>query len=232
MKKTIIFSNRYEDYDINPPTPAIKSLPDWYKEIPSYSPSKWPPFKRGGNTGATVKKCIPVLDAMSSGYIISTHCDIWVSRENNVPIFYWKTDLQVIEHQGLGQAKNHPDAGHTDVPKFINPWSIRTPKGYSCLFIPPTHRETPFKALPGIVDTDSYTVPINFPFVFSDPWFEGLIPQGTPVVQVIPFKRDAWASHVESTDESRRDMKSQSTFLSSVFYNGYKNKFWSKKDYK
>jgi hypothetical protein len=55
------------------------------------------------------------------------------------------------------------------VPKFINNWIIETPKGYSCLIVPPIHRpDTEINILPGIVDTDSYTSPISFPFVLKD----------------------------------------------------------------
>ena len=31
---------------------------------------------------------------------------------------------------------------------------------------------------------------INFPFVWNEPNFKGIVPAGTPLMQVIPIKRD------------------------------------------
>jgi len=57
-----------------------------------------------------------------------------------------------------------------------NPFGVKTPKGYSCLFVDPMHGDAkPFKCLPAIVDTDEFTTPLNFPF-FLDKNFSGIIP--------------------------------------------------------
>jgi hypothetical protein len=79
------------------------------------------------------------------------------------------------------------------------------------------------------VDTDTYNGGINFPFVLNDPTFEGLIPAGTPMVQVIPFKRDSWKSTIDLSTDSI--MKSE-RLLATKFYDRYKKLFWSKKEYK
>ena len=52
------------------------------------------------------------------------------------------------------------------------------------------HRESVFTIMDGIVDTDSYNALVNFPFFLNDWSYEGLIPAGTPMAQVIPFKRE------------------------------------------
>ena len=44
-----------------------------------------------------------------------------------------------------------------------------------------------------MVDTDKYPIPVHFPFLLKKN-FEGLIKQGTPIIQVIPFKRESWKS--------------------------------------
>ena len=50
--------------------------------------------------------------------------------------------------------------------KFINKWLIKTPPGYSCLFVKPlNHFETRFEIISGVVDTDTYINTINFPFL-------------------------------------------------------------------
>ena len=110
-------------------------------------------------------------------------------------------------------------------------WSIKTPKGYSCLFVQPFHRESIFTIMPGVVDTDLYTGPVNFPFVLNDPNFEGLIPRGTPIAQVIPFKRDDW--YMEFGKEKEINEQSDTVKnLRTLFFDSYKTMFRQKKQYK
>lgn len=116
-------------------------------------------------------------------------------------------------------------------PKFNNPWAIKTPKGYSTLFVQPFHRESIFTILPGIVDTDIYTAPVNFPFVINDPDFEGYIKEGTPIAQVIPVKRDEWIMEIgNSEDYVQQNAITQK--LQTRFFDRYKSMFWDKKEYR
>jgi hypothetical protein len=58
------------------------------------------------------------------------------------------------------------------------------------MIIPPLNRPDPrFQCLAGVVDCDGYFEYVNFPFTFNQPNFHGILPAGTPLVQVIPFKR-------------------------------------------
>ena len=117
------------------------------------------------------------------------------------------------------------------IPKWKNPWGIETPKGFSCLIINPVHSSNLyFSILEGIVDTDRYTSPTNFPFVLKDPEFEGMIPAGTPLAQVIPFKRSSWKMEM-GTEKNLKKVRENRDDLSSVFFDRYKRLFWSKKEY-
>jgi hypothetical protein len=76
--------------------------------------------------------------------------------------------------------------------KFNNPWMVRTPPGYSTLFMPVLNRpELPFATFSGIVDTDKYHNLINFPALWTEAGFDEKIEAGTPIVQAIPFERDS-----------------------------------------
>jgi hypothetical protein len=44
----------------------------------------------------------------------------------------------------------------------------------------------PFSILPGIVDADHFKLSVQFPFLLQA-GFEGVIPAGTPVAQIIPI---------------------------------------------
>lgn len=219
------------------PKPTTSCIPDWYKEAESYTEGKKQPVGNGRTT-ATVKRCMPVFDALTTGYIIPTYVDIFVSKKpeivNNelkiVPWYEWPS-LNAITFHPVEQAPTYPGSTGIPYPKFMNPWSIKTPPGYSTLFLPPVHRDNPFSILPGIVDTDLYTVPVHFPMTLTNSDFEGLIPAGTPLVQVIPFKRESWKLQFGSTKEIE-EQKKVGEKTDTKFFDRYKTFFRQSKEFK
>lgn len=226
--------------DIYKPKPANNYIPEWYKNLESYTGFEKKPTG-DGNTSATIKRCMPVFDILIAGYIIETFVDVYVSQKEQLnhqgetikaPWYEWPSYVPIQFHN-ISQAPTHPQRnGHQfSYPKWINPWSIKTPKGYSTLFVQPFHRESAFSILPGIVDTDIYTAPVNFPFVLNDINFEGIIPAGTPIAQIIPIKRDNW--QMEFGNEKTLQEQAKITMeLRSKFFDAYKTKFRQKKEYK
>lgn len=207
------------------PQPASKFLPDWYKKLDSYISGKKEP-NGNGTTTATIKKCVPVFDCITAGYIIVLPVDIYVSQRDNAPYYEWP-NFHLVEFHPVQQAPTHPSMNNFPYPKFMNPWSIKTAPGYSSLFVQPFHRESVFTILPGIVDTDTYTAEVNFPFTLNNPQFEGLISAGTPIAQVIPIKRDVWQMEFRNNESNRTKIR-----LHSKMFDGYKNLFWHRKEYK
>lgn len=245
MKK-IIFTNVSLIQDLELPKPADKYVPDWYKETGSYIFDQKKPYP-DGRSPATIKKCMPVFDAITSGYIIESISDVYISPVEQEEIdnneltserilkktqeFMW-SHSPTIDFHPLNQAPVHPyKKDDYRYPKWLSPWGIQTPKGYSCLFIQPMHRDSVFTILPGIVDTDKYFAPVNFPFVINDPNFEGLIPKGTPIAQVIPFKRDSWKNFLGNENNAKKILEHKFK-LQQKFFDKYKSMFWDKKQYK
>lgn len=217
------------------PIPASKNIPEWYKKQKSYL-DKNRPYVIEGTPNSTIKKCIPFFDSMTAGYILRTHTDIYVSFDQNGSNFSSlnnKSAQNVIGFHSNLQAETYPDSNMMPYPKFINPWAIKTSKGYSTLFIPPMNNPNKiFNIFPGIVDTDSYYNSVNFPFILNDPTFEGIIPAGTPICQVIPFKRDKFKMNVK---EGKKNIKLIAEFQEKYlvkFFNNYKNRYWHKKVYR
>lgn len=228
MALSIVFTDTLEVSPEYTPRPATEFLPDWYKRTPEYVTGERKIVN--GNTPHSVKKCIPVFDALTSGYIIPTYVDVQVSRRNGAPWYEWPPVAGVISFHPVDQAPLHPGKNGAPYPKWLNPWAIKTPPGYSCLFISPMHNPNGiFTLLPGVVDTDTYAAPVNFPFIMDDVAWEGLIPAGTPMVQVIPFRRDKFRMTLGADrDEQNRVTRK----LRSVFFNSYKRQFWSRKEYR
>jgi len=234
MNINFIPFHKSENNSLIKPIPSLKNLPDWYKaKSPFTDGSKRDYAFPNGTRNVTVKWCNPFGDALGSGYFILLENDIQVRQIDGEENFVWTRggDGFVGEH---GKEQISPELipeGFSHNPwKFKNFWGIQTPPGYSTLFTHPMNRfEFPFLTLSGVVDTDDYHQPVNFPFVIRK-GFEGIIESGTPIAQVIPFKRDSWKANFETYSQDRLD-EIQTPFRR-VISRTYKRGYWKKKEYK
>lgn len=170
------------------PVAARSVLPDWFRRIPPVDEAELGP----NNNGLTVKRCLPFFDAMATGWILPLAATVRLEIRDGGTAFDtgWEFDRTMVSNHAPFQIRGHP-AGTRPPGKFHNHWTIRTRPGWSCLFVPPLNRDPlPFVPLAGVVDTDRYASLIHFPFIPVAP--DGLydLPKGTPLVQVIPFRRD------------------------------------------
>lgn len=230
----IIFTDiNNPDGVLSKPKPASEYIPQWYKDAISYtdpSGKKAPTIDR--TPYVTVKRCMPLWDMMTAGYIIETPYDIYVRQTDEGPYWQWG-DQQAIAFQSMEQTQNHPNFRDINYAvRIVNPWSIKTPKGWSILVMQPTHREPSFVSiLPGIVDTDDFSIPFNIFIKLVDNKFEGMIPAGTPLAQVIPFKRENWSSRLGEEKERNKYFSDRIKFQT-VFFDRYKKFWWQRKEYK
>jgi hypothetical protein len=172
-----------------PPAPAGKFIPNWYKSIPPYSNHT---RDHKGCLGMLAKKCLPMIDGMTNGFIIPLAGDIHIRTNDDASLI----DITQNPYIQLTQEHDKEQVG-PDFPfpgkhlvKFLNHFVIKTPPGYSCLFVAPiNHLETRFLTLGSVVDTDVYDREINFPTVWLANNFDEILPAGTPIIQCIPFKR-------------------------------------------
>jgi len=204
-------------------------LPEWYKETQSYLNNEKKPSDIHTSTG-TIKKCVPVFDSLTVGYIIRLPADLFIEQKDGLPYYSWPS-FQIIDFHPISQAELHPEQNSFPYPKIINPWIFKTPKGYSTLFIPPIHHNNVINILPGLVDTDKYSLPVNFPFVLKDVNFTGLIPAGTPIAQAIPIKRDSFKIKEGSSDMAKNCVKERG-IMRARFFDFYRNNYWFRKQYK
>lgn len=216
------------------PVPAKSLLPEWYKKTTAHVHNNKHIYD-DGKTSATVKKCIPVFDALTSGYLIRLVSDVEIGDSMSGKKFYRWPGKEMISFHGPMQLGEFPLKEFYDeqVPKFHNPWGIKTPKGYSCLFINPMNRgESVLRIFEGVVDTDTYHQPVQLPFLLNDHSWSGVIPAGTPIAQVIPFKRESF-DHTIKRDDDYPDKPAYKThrLRRSIFFDAYKKMFWSRKEY-
>ena len=254
-----MFSERNIEFSIHPdlmdikniqPIPTKKSLPDWYKNI-----------EKSTIRTLNLKSCMPFLDMISAGYLLPLPQDLYIGhkildktveppRKTSVYKFAFSASNLLNERcvvyniNGQICQDHHVDQiggentflakknGNNNIIKILNPWIIKTPPGYSCLFISPTYSENDyFNIISAIVDTDIFDLHINFPLIINNDkydTFEKIFKQGTPYVQIIPFKRDSWSHEIISKKEN---VKSKLGYFGALI-NRYKYKMWNRKVWK
>jgi hypothetical protein len=172
------------------PKPAAKFMPDWFKKVPIDLDTR-DPF---GGRSMTIKQCMPVMDVMSLGYVIPLQGDLGVvTNKDKTQIKVTNPpEIKIAEFHNIKQLGEKTAPGFPTAPiKFLNHWVIKTAPGWSTLVMPLMNQfEQDFTCLSGLVDTDRYVKEINFPAAWHTANFDEIIPAGTPLVVVVPIKRN------------------------------------------
>lgn len=231
MPKKIKFmpSTKLAQAKLPPPGPARSYIPEWYKKANRFIGGKLQLREYGINKD--LKLCVPFLDALTSGYMVELPADLLIQRDELGVSFFWHEEPKFVELRAKDMAATLPrPAGcDRDLYAWIMHWSFIVPNGYSALVTHPLNRfDLPFVTTSGIMDTDQYPIAGQVPFFLRSD-FSGVIPAGTPIIQVIPFKREAWQHQAIDCDEE---------FLSRVMYSvqrhlydGYKKLKWTRKEF-
>lgn len=221
-----------------PPIPAKKMIPDWYKNVNENCLSddlimdaKFLSENRI-ETYKTIKSCVPVLDYLTSGYIIRSHSQILLTPKminEDTKNFWWKSSDTRLDSHIHNQCPVSIDGIKNVYMKYMNSWKVKVPRGYSCLFYQPKFfLEDRYVLFPSIVDCDTFDSYVHFPgYVKTDKSF--YINPGDPIMIVFPFKREDWKSDVRlELEDNRRSLSKLNHFL----YDRYKKLFHVRKSYK
>ena len=234
------------------PSPTQSVIPQWYKDADRFAkmpngeyykaPKDICPFPKEGTTDdygkiPTWKACPAILDAFLTGYVLKTPCDIEFFKNSQEII-----DVKISDPKYKDFVTKRPPMPMFEHPKgfyqhhfaWYPDWEVSLPEGYSALFMTPINRfDLPFLNTSGIIDSDKVSIPGTFPF-FVVEGGEGLIPAGTPYMQILPFKRENWKQeiHIQQEKEIYDKMVENMKFYRQPDGGIYKNKVWSKRDYK
>lgn len=166
----------------------------------------------------SIVHCPGVHDYMSSGYIISAHCDIRIKAT--------KAGTRILLNAGAISINDNPLLLPNDRldPKLISgvfdpnnvklevckiplPWSVVTSPGYSVYCLPCTLQADYLDKLmvwPGVIDCDNYHF---LSLIFSaKEECEIFLPTGTPLLHVIPFKREHFTGECGKANEQEEDI--------------------------
>ncbi len=206
-----------------------KHIPKWYIESKKFVGDK-PKFFPEKTIG--IKECVPFLEAFITGYIIELPADLLVEIIDDELKFTWNADygLRLVEIRDAKFVGNMPVAN--EFYPISAAWStqiaIKVPSGYSMLLTHPLNRvDLPFFTLSGVVDSFAMNRG-NIPF-FLKKGFLGLIPAGTPIAQIIPFKIENWKSKLKPGLMNEAEINTKKS--AHTLYGWYKKNVWKKKYY-
>jgi len=168
--------------------PAIELIPDWYKKIPVYL--------EDNEKSLTVKRCMPFFDSLSLGYHMILAQDVYFVVNENEILFKSElvpnsSDMAIFKRDKNLTGDMVSPRGYAKIDfTWLTQVSLGLPEGYSALFTHPLNRfDLPFITLSGVVDGEIELSNGNIPFYIEEN-FEGIIKKGTPIIQIIPFKRE------------------------------------------
>lgn len=217
------------------PEPAVKHVPEWYKSLSKFNKSNdeitLDPVNNLGTDGAQVstKMCMPFFDALTAGYMYVLEDDLFVSLDKDgKPALSWKGPLMLADKRPIIDIVV-PDNCHPIHYGWRMNWYYETPPGYSVLITHPMNRyDLPFYVQSGIVESDIWGLPVFITF-FLKRNFQGVIPKGTPIMQIIPFKRDNWELEIKDTEKDLEKHELAAENRRSLLYGYYKKTAWRKK---
>ena len=194
------------------PVLAKDVSPDWWKQMKVQS-------SQGTVKTQTLRSCPAMDDWLKSGWLLVANRDMTITAgyrkemDEDTNIFATANDLKGYaspshgSHQCDGVVQYFgTDAPIKDAFKMRNPWNIVTPAGYSCFYLDPFLFQNKFFATwQGIIDTDKFNANMdNAQIIFYPKVDHGFtILKGTPLCQIIPYKREVWnASYIQYDHET------------------------------
>ena len=190
------------------PIAAKAALPSWLRQMEARMPSLV-----HQRSIRTVKQCPPFVDAMTHGFVILLPCDVVVCDGR----FSWDWPLPELGVSGHPRAPlsfhvpeqvmgSPLERGETSVLKFNSFWTIELDPGWSLMVVHPVNRDDlPFRLVTGMIDADRFNdIGINFPAVWIDSNFNGVLARGTPIAQCYPVPRQTPTLVFEVMSEIRQ----------------------------
>ncbi len=167
--------------------------------------------KKYENSNDKFQNCPGMHDLMKSGYIINAWDDIRIKANRVGTVAKMERSFTLPLKPMNPKIVTGIAPLEKDMPlqvyKLNTPWSVTTRSGWSAMVLPATYHSPFFKDLyvyGGINDYEDFHV-MNF--IFSPlRECEVFIPAGTPLLQVIPYKRESFKAVTGSSTQLDRDI--------------------------
>lgn len=199
------------------PVLAKSVVPEWWKKAKVAEAVN-------GTFQQTIRSCPAMDDWLKMGWYLLANRDLHVKcgvgnfEDGDKSTWFHVEDAETDKWLRDYASQSHPStqthdafsyygggekAPIRDAFKMKNPWNIKTPKGYSCFYLDPfLHQNEHFATWQGIIDTDEFNVNVDNAQVIFYPKVDHsfTIKKGTPLCQIIPFKREEWVASYTTRD--------------------------------
>lgn len=222
-----------EEYGAIPePEPASKHLPEWYRHLPHQASGR---DARISLDDKTARKCAPLLDAMTAGWIMKLPYETEVSIDRSTKQMQVRSRgseelTTIFPWRAVGGERSDFDYP----PIQINlRWIVKVPPGHSLFVVPPLNRDEYadlFRPYAGFIDADKRFNQMNTVIQWQRD-YTGVLDAGTPLVQIIPFRRDGMVSQAltRPMNEDERVARDRDGVQKEVSANRYMEQLWEPK---
>lgn len=212
----------YQD-DIPEPVAACEDMPQWFKQTDNITKSKCPfAFLPDMDVKAKVniKNCPAVFDYLSTGYVIRAWDNFVIRNIDGSLYINWEKpflgaasdDAIFSTHYTRDQMSGlcgEDEPLYGGLHKLLSPWFVKTPPGVSLYITNPSqYRDKRFTSVDGVIHPEEKPITLQWFFEWNkelpmnvrEEDFDiktQVIKKGTPLMVVIPFKRDKYTSKVE-----------------------------------
>lgn len=175
------------------------------------NPPSW--FRKIKKAPGSIRSCAGTIDFLSAGVTLPSWSNFYFRLDASGKDWEVASDdmsppagvapINFFHHQSTGTCPitSVREVETSSYPKLVNPWRMETAPGWSILILPMYWEpNSNYDIIPSIVHTDFYhtaNVVIN---IKTDQEFT--IKYGTPLVQMIPFKRSGDFEKIIFRDES------------------------------
>jgi hypothetical protein len=183
-----------------PPTVnTVSNPPTWFRTIKK-------------NKGS-IRSCAGTIDFLSAGITLPSWTNFYFRLDGTGQDWEMAADemappagVSVVnafhyDSTGACPMTSIREVKNSSYPKLVNPWRMETAPGWSILILPVYWEPNPnYEVVPSIVHTDFYHTANVVLNIKTDQEFS--IKYGTPLVQMIPFKRNKDFEKITFRDES------------------------------
>ena len=205
---------------IEPIRPATKLIPDWWKNLKTFTPEMNKELDSG-----TIKMCPSFVSYFKTLYTLTLWCDLKIKIDDNYN--EWRTPDSrftfMAHHQS--QMKDHLPQHEKDRTKVIMKadcaWRAKTSKGYMLMQLPCTYDYNPiFDVPPGFIETSIYHE-LNPQLIFRQRG-EFFIKRGTPICHYALVKKEDVDFKVYSKKEYFKIDPTYETIVKTKFHRAFK----------
>ena len=216
--------------------PAVQAIPDEYRETPTRLNIT------SSAARSTVRECAPYFDAMTAGLVIPLPVDIRIIADgSNVKYFYRTNGMDSSGRTGQPASEwmSHHESAQAApailgkaILKVHSPYYVKTRRGWGALFLPLLNRQTPLRAVAGLVNTSKYRSGVNIPLTWEGEDGDFDFAQGTPIAQLIPVPLGEQSYSMTSIDRDEAEQRDKDGAACMLSRHVYKTRFREKVTWK